>query len=91
VIRRIVAAVVVLWPPTPETLGRLFRRVTALGRVLPNAKRNRLDLIGWMVGRPALLAAINGYEAAVLVSNEADTRMKYLATLKASSLAGCPF
>jgi hypothetical protein len=80
-----------LWPPTPKSIARLLRRVAVNARVLPRAKRNRLDLIGWIVRRPALLTAINAYETAIILCNGADTRMKYLATLKASSLAGCPF
>jgi len=48
-------------------------------------------LIRYLVRRPALLAAVGGYEAATLVSNRVDPRLKYLATVKTSSLIGCPF
>jgi hypothetical protein len=41
--------------------------------------------------RPALLAAVSAYETAVLVSNRVEPRLKYLASLKTSSITGCPF
>jgi hypothetical protein len=43
-----------------------------------------------LLRRPALAAAIGGYEAALLVSNRADLRVKTLASLQAARLAGCP-
>jgi len=93
VIAGIVALVVVavLWPPTPRALGRLARRLYAYARILPRARRNRTDYLRWLVRRPAIFAAVNAYEMAVLAGNSVDPRMKYLASLKASSLTGCPF
>lgn len=85
-----IVAVVLLWPPTPKALGRFTRRLFGYARILPRAKRNRIDLARWLVRRPALFAAVYAYEA-VLVTNGVDPRLKYLASLKASSLAGCPY
>ncbi|MGH7856189.1 MAG: hypothetical protein ACREQY_02590 [Candidatus Binatia bacterium] len=87
----IVLLALLLWPPTPRAFARLITRAWADLRVLSRAKRNRTDFLGWIVRRPALMSAINGYEAAVLVSNSVDPRLKNLASLRASSLAGCPF
>jgi len=70
---------------------RLLRRLSAYARILPNGRRNRTDALRYLIRRPALLAAIGGYETAVLASNRVDPRLKYLAVLKSSSLAGCPF
>jgi alkylhydroperoxidase family enzyme len=60
-------------------------------RIARDARRNRTDLYRWLVRRPALLGAVNGYEFAILISNRVEPRLKYLAALKASSLVGCPF
>ena len=70
---------------------RLLRRMLAYGRIARGAKRNRTDAVRWLVRRPALLAAVGVYETAVMVSNRVDERTKYLATLRVSSLIGCPF
>jgi hypothetical protein len=70
---------------------RLLRRLSAYARILPNGRRNRTDALRYLIRRPALLAAIGAYETAVLASNRVDLRLKYLAVLKSSSLAGCPF
>src|SRR6266699_4932284 len=70
---------------------RLVRRLSAYLRVMPRARSNRTDLLRYLIRRPALLAAVGAYETAVLVSNRVDPRLKYLAMLKTSSLAGCPF
>ena len=70
---------------------RTLRKLAAYGRVLPRARRNRTDLLGWMVRRPLLLSAIGTYESAVVFSNRTDLRLKLLATLKTSTRTGCPF
>jgi hypothetical protein len=72
-------------------MSKLFTKLRAYARVLPTAKRNRLDLIRFLARRPALLAAVGGYEAAVLVSSRVDNRTKALASVKTSSLVGCPY
>src|SRR5215218_1944164 len=70
---------------------RLLRRLSAYARILPNGRRNRTDALRYLIRRPALLAAIGASETAVLAGNRVDPRLKYLAVLKCSSLAGCPF
>ena len=70
---------------------RLLRRLAAYARVLRRAKRNRIDLVKHLVRRPALLGAVGAYEAAVMFSNRANVRVKYLACTRASSLVGCPY
>ncbi len=49
------------------------------------------DLLRLLVKRPAILAAVGTYETALLVSGRVDGRLKVLASIKASSLVGCPF
>ena len=68
-----------------------LRKVWAELRVLTRAKRNRTDALRYLIRRPALMAAISGYEGALLVSSRAKSRHKVLAQLMASSLIGCPF
>ncbi|MFL5821430.1 MAG: hypothetical protein ACJ76S_12185 [Solirubrobacteraceae bacterium] len=70
---------------------RLLRRLRAYGAIAPRGRRNRTDALRYLVRRPALLGAIGGYETAIVVSNRVEPRLKYLATLKASGIAGCPF
>jgi hypothetical protein len=66
-------------------------KLAAYLSVLPRARRNRTDLVRYMVRRPALLLAIGGYETALLASGAVDARLKALAQIKTSSLIGCPF
>jgi len=70
---------------------RLVRKLFAYGRVFSRARRNRTDLMRYLVRRPALLAAVGTYEGAVLLSSSVDTRLKSLAMLKSSTRIGCPF
>lgn len=70
---------------------RFLRRFVSEMRVLLRAKRNRTDVLRWLVRRPAMLAAVNVYELALLASNRVDPKLKALASVKASSMVGCPF
>jgi hypothetical protein len=70
---------------------RFLHRLAGTIRVLSKARRNRTDLHRYLMRRPLLLMAMNGYEAAVLASNRVEPRLKYLASVKTSSLVGCPF
>ena len=72
-------------------MSKLVAKVSAYARVLPKARRNRLDLVRYLVRRPALLVAVGGYEGAVLLSSRVDNRIKALAFVKTSSLVGCPY
>lgn len=89
--RAVLVAAAFAWPLTPEALARLVRRARSYREILPRATRNRTDLVGWLARRPGILAAVNTYETAVLGANGLEPRVKYLASLKASSLTGCPF
>jgi hypothetical protein len=70
---------------------RPLHKIVAFGRVLLRGRRNRTDLVRHLVLRPAVFGAIGAYEAAVLVSSRVEARLKYLASLKTSSIVGCPF
>lgn len=59
--------------------------------VLPSGKRNRMDLLAWLGRRPQLLAAVGGYESALVLSGRLDTRLKYLAELKAAAMITCEY
>lgn len=72
-------------------MRRVAAKVVVYLRVLPRARRKRLDLVGWMIRRPQLLAGIGAYEGALFTSNRAEDRLKLLAQLRVSSLIGCPF
>ena len=78
-------------PGGRPAVTRLPRKLVAYARTLVRAKRNRTDLLRWLWRRPALLGAVSTYETAILLSNRADTRLKLLASMKASTLTGCPF
>lgn len=70
---------------------RTLRKIAAEIKVLARARRNRLDLLRFLVRRPAILGAVAAYETALVVSSRADTNLKLLAQVKTSSLIGCPF
>jgi deazaflavin-dependent oxidoreductase (nitroreductase family) len=70
------------------TLGDKLR---AYGATVGRGRANRTDLVRHLVRRPAILAAIFGYETATLVSGKLSPRLKTLAEVKASGLIGCPF
>lgn len=68
---------------------RLLTRLRAYGHLRP--RRNRTDALKYLVRTPLVGTAIGLYEGAILFSNKVDTRAKYLSSLYASSLIGCPF
>lgn len=70
---------------------KLLAKLRAYARLLFRARRNRTDFLRWLVRRPGLGLAVGTYEAALFTSGRFDNRLKYLATLKASSRIGCPF
>lgn len=72
-------------------MKRFARKVAVYLRVLPRARRNRLDLVERMIRRPQLLAGIGAYELGLFTSNRVEERLKLLAQLRVSSLIGCPF
>ncbi len=73
-----------------------FNKLLAYGKTfarrLPRYRESPLtDLLRLLVKRPAILTAVGTYETALLISGQVDSRLKMLASLKASSLIGCPF
>ena len=72
-------------------MAGFLEKVRAYARTLPKARRNRLDLVRYLIRRPAILLAVGAYETAGFVSGRVDFRVKALASVKASSMIGCPF
>ena len=68
---------------------RLVDRLKAYASLRP--RRNYFDFLRYVRRRPAIAAAIGGYETALILSNKVEGRYKQLAAVKASSLIGCPF
>lgn len=69
----------------------MLRKLLAYLRVAGRANRNRTDLLRRLVRRPQLGIAVGTYETALLASSRVDTRLKLLASIRASSRIGCPF
>jgi hypothetical protein len=69
----------------------LLRKLLTYSRVLRRGNRNQGDLLGYLWRRPALFLAVQGYEAAVLVSSSVPTQLKALAQTRAAGRIGCPF
>lgn len=70
---------------------RFFRRLFHLIRVLPTARRNRLDLPRWLIRRPPLLVATGLTEMAVLTQNRVDPHLRALAEMKAAAMVACEY
>lgn len=70
---------------------RTWHKIVTEAKVFSGARRNRMDALRFLIRRPALLAATMGYETALLLSSQAENRLKLLAQVKASALIGCPF
>jgi hypothetical protein len=72
-----------------------FNKLLAYGKTfarrLPRYRESPTDLLRLLAKRPAILTAVGIYETALLISGRVDGRLKALASLKASSLIGCPF
>lgn len=68
----------------------LIKRLRVYRRVLGRARR-RPALTGILKKRPAIMAGVGAYEFALMASNRVDSRLKTLASIKASSMIGCPF
>jgi hypothetical protein len=71
---------------------KLLDRTRAYGRVIRNTSFDRMpDLARLLRRRPMILVGVSAYETGLMASNRVDGRVKALATIKASSLIGCPF
>jgi len=67
-------------------------KLRAYGKAFAGARYDEVpDLFRLLLTRPAILMGVGAYEATLLVSGKADARLKTLASIKASSLIGCPF
>lgn len=69
----------------------VWEQVRNMAAVLPSGRRNRTDLLTWLARRPQQAAAIGGYETALVFSGRMNTRLKYLAELKASAMITCEY
>lgn len=70
---------------------RALHRLWAYLRVFSQAKRNRVDLYGWLIRRPLLLLSTGFHEFALMFSNRMEPRLKELAELKTAGLINCEF
>ena len=67
-------------------------KLRAYGKTFTGVRYDGLpDLLRLLLKRPAILMGVGTYETALLLSGKADSRLKVLASIKASSLVGCPF
>ena len=67
-------------------------KLRAYGKTFASARYDEVpDLFRLLLKRPAMLIGVGAYEPALLVSSKANNRLKVLATIKTSSLVGCPF
>jgi alkylhydroperoxidase family enzyme len=69
----------------------VLRRVWGHLKVLTRARRNRGDLLGWLVLRPQLMAAQGAYESSLLLAGRMPAQLKVLATAKAAMIVNCEF
>ncbi len=70
---------------------RALRRLWAYISVFAQAKRNRMDLYGWLIRRPLVLASTGFHEFGLMFSNRMEPRLKELAELKTAGLINCEF
>lgn len=70
---------------------RFLRRLFTILRVLPTARRNRLDLPRWLIRRPPLLFATGVTEMAVLTQNRVHPHLRALAEMKAAAMVACEY
>jgi hypothetical protein len=70
----------------------ILDKLRAYGKTLAGARYDEApDLLRLLLKRPAILMGVGAYETALLASSKADSRLKTLASIKTSSLVGCPF
>jgi hypothetical protein len=67
-------------------------KLRAYAKVFARARYRQVpDLLRLLVKRPAILAGVGAYEAALVANGRVHSSLKFLAQLKAASLVGCPF
>jgi AhpD family alkylhydroperoxidase len=69
----------------------ILKRIWVHLKVLRKARRNRGDLLGWLVRRPQLLVAQGTYESSLLLMGRMPSELKTLAGAKASMVVNCEY
>ena len=69
----------------------ILRRIWGHLIVLSHARRNRGDLLGWLVRRPSLLVGTGAFESSLLLLGRLPAELKVLATAKAAMIVNCEF
>lgn len=69
----------------------ILKRIWVHLKVLRKARRNRGDLLGWLVRRPQLLLAQGTYESSLLLMGRMPSDLKTLAVAKAAMVVNCEF
>jgi AhpD family alkylhydroperoxidase len=59
--------------------------------IFRKARRNRGDLLGWLIRRPQLLLAQGTYESSLLLMGRVPSPLKSLAVAKAAMIVNCEF
>ncbi|MEO9327946.1 carboxymuconolactone decarboxylase family protein [Gordonia aurantiaca] len=70
---------------------RALHRIRGFFRAYRRSKRHRTDLARRLIRRPWYAGATIGVEAALLLSNRMDPKLKELAELKAAGMISCEF
>jgi hypothetical protein len=67
-------------------------KLRAYGKTFARTRYGQVpDLLRLLLKRPPILIGVGAYETALMISSKADSRLKALASIKTSSLIGCPF
>lgn len=69
----------------------ILKRVLGYLKVLRKARRNRGDLLGWLVRRPQLLLAQGTYESALMLMGRMPAQLKTLGVAKAAMIVNCEY
>ncbi len=69
----------------------VLKRIWIYLRVMGKAKRNRGDLLGWLIRRPQLLLAQGNYEMSLLLMGRVPAELKTLAVAKAAMIVNCEY
>ncbi|MDZ5620243.1 carboxymuconolactone decarboxylase family protein [Nocardioides bizhenqiangii] len=69
----------------------VLNRIRVHLKVLRKARRNRGDLLGWLVRRPQLLVAQGTYESLLILMGRMPAELKTLAVAKAAMVVNCEF
>ncbi|TYL55858.1 carboxymuconolactone decarboxylase family protein [Nocardioides sp. BGMRC 2183] len=69
----------------------ILERIWGHVRVMGKARRNRGDLLGWLVRRPQLLLAQGTYETSLLTMGRLPAPLKTLAVAKAAMVVNCEY